>query len=283
MIRDQFLESGIKCEHHDASSSDEERDAAIKRLETCEIQVLTNVGIMTEGVDIPKVSCIIMARPTKSYNLHIQCLGRGTRTADGKFDCKILDHAGNTLEHGMMTPEPEPSLHGYEVATKIKIFTCAICYGVQGTPINHASPCGACLQYFCKHCKNGFNSPFQECPECKWSAIASTGRLVENEEGELVEIKPAHQNLDIYRAEQHCEAKLREGILKNKNPWVAFFDTKENYGEPIAKIVFFRLCRRFNLRPHESSSRGSARPRTTPIREGVETELRTSLSDWPFK
>lgn len=54
-------------------------------------QVLTNVAVLTEGFDDPGVSCIVMARPTRSEGLYAQCVGRGTRLAAGKKDCLILD------------------------------------------------------------------------------------------------------------------------------------------------------------------------------------------------
>jgi ATP-dependent helicase IRC3 len=55
------------------------------------IQVLTNVAVLTEGFDDPGVSCIAMARPTRSEGLYAQCVGRGTRLFPGKKDCLILD------------------------------------------------------------------------------------------------------------------------------------------------------------------------------------------------
>jgi len=55
------------------------------------VQVLTNVGVLTEGFDDPGVSCVAMARPTRSEGLYAQCVGRGTRLHPGKTDCLILD------------------------------------------------------------------------------------------------------------------------------------------------------------------------------------------------
>lgn len=54
-------------------------------------QVLTNVAVLTEGFDDPGVSCVAMARPTRSEGLYAQCVGRGTRLHPGKKDCLILD------------------------------------------------------------------------------------------------------------------------------------------------------------------------------------------------
>lgn len=54
-------------------------------------QVLTNVAVLTEGFDDPGVSCVAMARPTRSEGLYAQCVGRGTRLHPGKKDCLVLD------------------------------------------------------------------------------------------------------------------------------------------------------------------------------------------------
>lgn len=55
------------------------------------LRAITNVGVLTEGFDDPGVSCIAMARPTRSSGLYAQCVGRGTRLAPGKADCVVLD------------------------------------------------------------------------------------------------------------------------------------------------------------------------------------------------
>lgn len=55
------------------------------------LQALTNVGVLTEGFDDPGVSCVAMARPTRSAGLYAQCVGRGTRLHPGKKDCLVLD------------------------------------------------------------------------------------------------------------------------------------------------------------------------------------------------
>ncbi len=54
-------------------------------------QALTNVGVLTEGFDDPEVSCVAIARPTRSEGLYAQMVGRGTRLFPGKEDCLILD------------------------------------------------------------------------------------------------------------------------------------------------------------------------------------------------
>ena len=75
---------------HGMMKSDE-RAKALSDFREGRTQVLTNVAVLTEGFDDPGVSCIAMARPTRSEGLYAQCVGRGTRLHPGKKDCLILD------------------------------------------------------------------------------------------------------------------------------------------------------------------------------------------------
>lgn len=78
-----------------------ETDSAVRhdlyaRVRSGECQVLVNVGVLTEGFDEPSISCIILARPTRSNGLYTQIVGRGTRLFDGKRDCIVIDLADVT-------------------------------------------------------------------------------------------------------------------------------------------------------------------------------------------
>ena len=77
---------------HGAMPSDQ-RAQVLADFRAGRIQALTNVGVLTEGFDDPGVSCVAMARPTRSEGLYAQCVGRGTRLHPGKKDCLILDFA----------------------------------------------------------------------------------------------------------------------------------------------------------------------------------------------
>lgn len=69
----------------------DERARVLASFAAGEVQVLTNVAVLTEGFDDPGVSCVAMARPTRSEGLYAQCVGRGTRLSPGKRDCLVLD------------------------------------------------------------------------------------------------------------------------------------------------------------------------------------------------
>jgi ATP-dependent helicase IRC3 len=74
-----------------------ERADTLKRFAIANLQAITNVAVLTEGFDDPGVSCIAMARPTRSSALYLQCIGRGMRLAPGKKECIILDFVDLSL------------------------------------------------------------------------------------------------------------------------------------------------------------------------------------------
>ncbi|WP_052351556.1 DEAD/DEAH box helicase [Deinococcus pimensis] len=99
-LRDAFVRAGINAMHIDGTTPTDVRDELMAAFRAGEYQVTTNVAVATEGLDVPNIGVVVMARPTKSPILHLQCLGRGLRPSEGKDHCLVLDHAGNTLRLG---------------------------------------------------------------------------------------------------------------------------------------------------------------------------------------
>ena len=67
-------------------------------------QVICNASLLTTGWDHPNTNCVFMLRPTKSLSLYQQCVGRGTRIAEGKENLLILDPLYLTDRHKIITP-----------------------------------------------------------------------------------------------------------------------------------------------------------------------------------
>jgi DNA repair protein RadD len=109
-IRDEFIKSGVKAEHIDGTTPKEERDAALARLASGETEVITNCMVLTEGWDLPEVSCCILARPTKKIGLYRQMVGRVLRPAPGKVNAIVLDHSGAVFQHGFVEDRVEWTL-----------------------------------------------------------------------------------------------------------------------------------------------------------------------------
>ena len=68
------------------------------------VRFLINCALLTEGFDLPAISCVAVARPTKSRALYTQMLGRSFRLAPGKKDALIIDFSGNAGKHTLMCP-----------------------------------------------------------------------------------------------------------------------------------------------------------------------------------
>lgn len=75
----QFVERGHNAEIVHYKIPKEEQADIFKRFESGTTRILVNVGIATEGVDVPTTDCLVLARPTRSLVLLSQMLGRGTR------------------------------------------------------------------------------------------------------------------------------------------------------------------------------------------------------------
>lgn len=98
-LSEQFVKRGFKSIALSGESSDEQRNAAIDRLESDDpadkLDYIFTVDIFNEGIDIPRVNQVIMLRPTQSAIIFVQQLGRGLRKAEGKEYLTVIDFIGN--------------------------------------------------------------------------------------------------------------------------------------------------------------------------------------------
>jgi ribosomal protein L32 len=103
-LKDEFCRAGVIAEHIDGSTRIAERDDILAGLASGKVDVVCNAMVLTEGWDCPVVSCVVLARPTKSLGLFRQMAGRVLRPHEpsGKVDAIILDHAGGVFTHGFV-------------------------------------------------------------------------------------------------------------------------------------------------------------------------------------
>ena len=136
-----FEAAGASAAHIDYETPRGERERLLAGFASGEIGVISSVGILTEGFDVPRAEVGILARPTKSLSLYLQMVGRVLRPspATGKSRALIHDHAGNILRHGF--PEDE---RDYTLKTTPKrdvdLNTCPLCRFVFG----RVRPDGTC-------------------------------------------------------------------------------------------------------------------------------------------
>ena len=81
----------------------EHRAATLAAFARGEFQHLVGCALFLEGFDEPRISCVAMARPTKSRTVYVQAVGRGTRLHPGKIDLLVLDFAGNAGRHKLVS------------------------------------------------------------------------------------------------------------------------------------------------------------------------------------
>ena len=108
----RFSAAGWRAAAVDGGMPAAARDRAIAGLADGSVQVLASCDLISEGLDVPAVGAVILMRPTQSLGLHLQQVGRGLRPAPGKTRLIVLDHAGNTLRHGLPDAPRSWSLDG---------------------------------------------------------------------------------------------------------------------------------------------------------------------------
>ncbi|PXZ27813.1 DEAD/DEAH box helicase [Lactobacillus helveticus] len=98
-IAAEFNEAGISAREVDGTTPQQLRDLIVDKFRSQEIQILVNVNLFTEGVDLPNVDCVIMARPTASLALYLQFSMRCLNPRPGKTAI-IIDHVNNFKQFG---------------------------------------------------------------------------------------------------------------------------------------------------------------------------------------
>ena len=192
-IVQRFVAAGVRAEHLDGNTPEELRRAILGRLETGETQVVSNVGVLCEGWDMPACKCLVLARPTKSLSLYMQMGGRIFRPWNDVSPI-VLDHASNVTKHGLPHIDRTWSLD-----EKIKA-------GSSDTPTKECPNCFARIAASartCPHCD------VEQTPDERDDGDGQK-KLVE-EDGELVEIKPPTEAEREAWIAHHVAIAIRRG------------------------------------------------------------------------
>ncbi len=144
----RFRAAGIAAAHVDGDTPSRERREAIAGLGNGSLSVVTNCGLISEGVDVPAIVAAILLRPTASLSLYLQQVGRALRPAPGKDRALILDFAGNTLRHRLPDAPREWSLESRprrqrEASTEERARQCKECGAVNAPRSATCCECGA--------------------------------------------------------------------------------------------------------------------------------------------
>ena len=134
----EFNKNGIAAAEVDGTTPRSERDELVKKFRDGAIKVMVNVNLFTEGVDLPDVDVVILARPTSSLSLYLQFAMRCLNPRAGKV-AVIIDHANNVEKFGypdsdrdwekMLKSRTKRSRKPAE-SDNFNIVTCETCFAV---------------------------------------------------------------------------------------------------------------------------------------------------------
>lgn len=147
----EFNKNGIAAAEVDGTTPRSERDELVKKFRDGAIKVMVNVNLFTEGVDLPDVDAVILARPTSSLSLYLQFAMRCLNPRRGKV-AVIIDHANNVEKFGY--PDSERNwLQLVKTGAKTRknaetdnfnIVTCETCFAVLESRTIKAGTCPYC-------------------------------------------------------------------------------------------------------------------------------------------
>jgi DNA repair protein RadD len=201
----EFNKFGISAAHLDSHSSDDERNCVLSKFVSGEIMVLSNVGLYTEGTDIPEIECICLALSTKSIGRYLQMVGRGARPCSKilKKNFLILDHGNNVNRHGFYEDPIVWTLDGEKISYK-KPTPKDIKEKAEKTKMK----CGMCSAMFVG----------SQCPECH-TKISEYGKKIEAIEAELKILngpEKKEQNKDKAAILKKMKPAILTGMLKHE-------------------------------------------------------------------
>jgi len=132
-MEEKFNRSGIPAVLLTAESTDADRLNGLIRFRKKEIKVLINIDLFDEGLDVPGIDAVILARPTMSLSKYLQMCGRALRpvfadgydleTKEGRLAAQqyggkpyaiIIDQVGNRKRHQLPDTRRVWSLDSYK-------------------------------------------------------------------------------------------------------------------------------------------------------------------------
>lgn len=141
----RFRRRGVKAVHLDSHTEPHEREAMLEDLRAGRIEAICNVGVLTEGWDLPALGAVIIARPTRSKTLLFQMAGRVQRPYKGRT-AVVIDHGNCCIALGIDPRDDYPwSLEGKEGSDsgEVPVKSCAECQALIAAGCTTCPECGA--------------------------------------------------------------------------------------------------------------------------------------------
>jgi len=245
-ITNEFRAAGVKAEIISSKTPDLLRSQIMDKFRKREVTQLVNVDLLGEGVDVPAIEVVSMARPTQSYALYAQQFGRALRPMEGKSHAIIIDHVGNVLRHGLPDAPKEWSLDRRD--RRIRSTTNII-------------PLRNCLNV---ECMAVYEKTFRTCPYCGYYTLPANRSTPEYVDGDLSELDenvlaalrgdikridglprvPQHLTSIAQRAvvNRHMERQSAQSELRSSIAlWAGFYRDKDFDDSRIYRTFYFNF------------------------------------------
>jgi DNA repair protein RadD len=214
-IATAYRAAGIPAEIITAKTPLFVRGQLMRQFRAKQILQLVSVDVLGEGVDVPAVEVVSMARPTASFQLYAQQFGRALRlmltdfqnanwgsysdaerltliAASVKPKAIIIDHVQNYVRHGLPDVEQSYSMNRRERRSRGKI--------------DDAIPLRPCMNEQCTSFLQPYPVVLPGCPVCGVKPIPGRRGTPEQVDGDLFELDP-----DVLRA-------MRGEVARIDNP-----------------------------------------------------------------
>lgn len=226
-MAEQFRAAGIAAEHVDGMTDPDERRAIMKRFRNRVTGVLCNVGLVSEGFDVPGIEVVILAAKTISFSKHAQQVGRALRllierglmlrwddlpvaerlahiAASSKSKALVIDHVGSFLDPRLGLPDAKSDWTLDDQERK------------SSNGPTDVIPNRACLNPVCL---SPYSRALQACPHCGTRPAPTPGRSGPDAvDGDMLELDPALLRMlraavaavampnEVYREQQHIRS-----------------------------------------------------------------------------
>lgn len=102
LTAEALQQAGWEARYISGETPPRERSRLLGAFEAGAIEVLCNAVVLTEGTDLPRAGVVVLARPTKSWSLFVQMVGRALRPYEAQERALILDLVGATELHSIV-------------------------------------------------------------------------------------------------------------------------------------------------------------------------------------
>lgn len=169
-----FRAAGVPAKAVDGETDPAIREQTLAELESGDIWVLVNVGIVGEGMDLPAVEVVGMGVGTASIVNYYQWWGRAMRPMAGKTHAWIIDHGGNLIRH----KGPPDKSRVWSLARRDR----------KSAGPSDAIPYKVCVN---TTCFREYMAIYKACPHCGFVPPITVRRTPEVVEGDMQEMDPS--------------------------------------------------------------------------------------------